>query len=172
MQIYKTINKINNKIYIGKDSKDKLDYYGSGLILKRAIKKYGMENFEKEILQECTSQEELNEAEKYWIKKENSLIPNGYNIAFGGAGGDTISKNPNKFLIGKNISEGKKRSNYFHSEKTKKQISKKHLGKKLPEETKIAISKTLKEKYKSGEIIAVGMFHEKTLCIKCLLLKE
>jgi len=172
MVIYKTTNKINGKIYVGKDSKDKFNYYGSGLILKRAIKKYGIKNFEKEILQECSSQKELNEAEKYWIQKENSLVPNGYNIAFGGAGGDTISKNPNKNLISKKISEGKKQSDYFHSEATKKQISKKHLGKTLPEATKIAISKTLKEKYKSGEIISIGMANEKNPMYKVSMIER
>lgn len=47
MVIYKTTNLINGKIYIGQDSKDRPNYYGSGKLIHRAIKKYGKENFKK-----------------------------------------------------------------------------------------------------------------------------
>jgi hypothetical protein len=39
--IYKTINLLNEKIYIGQDSKNNIKYLGSGKKLIRAIKKYG-----------------------------------------------------------------------------------------------------------------------------------
>jgi hypothetical protein len=48
--IYKTTNLINNKIYIGKSNTNNSDYLGSGKRLKLAIKKYGKENFKKEML--------------------------------------------------------------------------------------------------------------------------
>lgn len=41
MQIYKTTNLINSKIYIGQDSKNNLSYLGSGKLIKQAINKYG-----------------------------------------------------------------------------------------------------------------------------------
>jgi len=50
MEIYKTTNKINGKIYIGKDTTSNPQYLGSGKLIKRAILKYGVENFTKEIL--------------------------------------------------------------------------------------------------------------------------
>ena len=86
MIVYKITNLINNKIYIGKDEKNRAHYMGSGLYIKRAIKKYGKENFKKEILEECKTKDELCEKEKSWIKKLNYIVPNGYNITKGGEG--------------------------------------------------------------------------------------
>lgn len=90
--IYKTTNLLNGKIYIGKDARNDNTYFGSGLILKNAIKKYGIQNFKKEILETCNSFKELNEREIYWIKYYNSTDKTiGYNIAIGGLGGNTLS---------------------------------------------------------------------------------
>lgn len=54
MVIYKTVNTINNKIYVGQDVHDNPAYYGSGKYLKNAIKKYGKTNFLKIILEYCS----------------------------------------------------------------------------------------------------------------------
>ena len=54
MYIYKTVNKFNNMIYVGlstKSPENSEKYLGSGIRLKHAIKKYGNENFYKEILE-------------------------------------------------------------------------------------------------------------------------
>lgn len=89
MIIYEIKNKINGKVYIGQHSSDEFGtYWGSGKLIKRAIKKYGLDNFERFILERCSTKEELNEREKYWIK-ENDSINKGYNLAEGGTGGDT-----------------------------------------------------------------------------------
>jgi group I intron endonuclease len=88
MVIYKTTNLVNGKIYIGQDSKNNPEYLGSGKIIKRAIKKYGKENFKKEILEECTNQTELDIKEKYWIQELNTINQDiGYNVSFGGQTG-------------------------------------------------------------------------------------
>ena len=87
MFVYKITNNINNKFYIGKFSRDISNfstYWGSGKIIKRAILKYGLENFTKEIIDTIS---ELNEKEIYWIGYTNATII-GYNLTKGGDGGD------------------------------------------------------------------------------------
>jgi group I intron endonuclease len=88
MIIYEIKNKINGKIYIGQHSSKELDlYYGSGKLIKYAIDNYGIENFERTILERCSTKDDLNDREKFWIKEKNSII-NGYNLTNGGTGGD------------------------------------------------------------------------------------
>lgn len=88
MIIYEIKNKINGKSYIGQHSSNELgSYWGSGKLIKRAIEKYGIENFERTILEKCSNKNELNEREIYWIKEKNS-INTGYNLTEGGTGGD------------------------------------------------------------------------------------
>ena len=58
--------------------------YSNCTIFFRAIQKYGFENFKWEVLGEFLI-ENLDEKEKYFIEKENTLQPNGYNIKSGGA---------------------------------------------------------------------------------------
>lgn len=100
MIIYKTTNLINGKIYIGKDTFNDPTYLGSGLILKRSIKKHGVVNFRKEIIEHCSSKEELDKREIFWIKELNSTDRNvGYNIAIGGSGGDTYSHQSEELKI-------------------------------------------------------------------------
>lgn len=98
MQIYLTRNLINNKMYIGKDSKSDPKYLGSGTILKRAIKKYGKENFQKIILEDnIVNLDILNEREIYYINLFNATTnKNFYNISTGGGGGDNFTNHPNK----------------------------------------------------------------------------
>lgn len=98
MIIYKTTNSINGKVYIGKDSKNKKSYYGGGILLKKAIKKYGKKNFKKEIIEFCKSKDHLNEREIYWVNFYKKLLGKDgcYNIADGGIGGNNNPHdNPN-----------------------------------------------------------------------------
>lgn len=110
--IYKIINLINHKIYIGRHyGKIEDKYSGSGLLLNKAYKKYGKNNFKKELIEINNNLLENKNREKFWIKELNSFQPNGYNINEGGDGGDNITNNPNYDKICKNISESVKRRN-------------------------------------------------------------
>jgi len=139
MQIYKITNLINSKIYIGKDVSSNSNYYGSGVILNNAIKKYGIENFNKEIIDTAQNKEDLSEKEKYWISFYNSTNKEiGYNISKGGDGGDTISNNPNRHIISQKIStssftKGKTYEESYGVDKAleyKKKLSESHKNRK------------------------------------------
>ena len=75
--VYITTNLVNNKKYIGqhKYSKSGIDknYFGSGKYIQRAIQKYGINNFSCEILEYCSTKEELVLKEKYYIAKFNAV---------------------------------------------------------------------------------------------------
>lgn len=91
--IYKTTNKINQKVYIGKHQSSEYDekYFGSGKILRRAIEKYGLENFSNEIIDTADTDDELNKKEKYYIRHYKELYGEDcYNLASGGDGGDVF----------------------------------------------------------------------------------
>lgn len=84
--IYKITNKINNMIYIGAHitSNPYDNYYGSGLIIKRAIKKYGNYNFHKEVLFIFDNKEDMLKKEKELVNIDFISNPNTYNINIGG----------------------------------------------------------------------------------------
>lgn len=104
--VYKTINLLNNKIYVGKHSTHNINdgYYGSGKLIKQSIKKNGIENFKVEILEYCTK-DSLDEREIFWINKLNSRdLTIGYNLNSGGTGFSCGDENPmrkNKELLKK-----------------------------------------------------------------------
>lgn len=101
MIIYKITNLINNKVYIGQTTKtiewrfnkhceDAMKNINTTIHIQRAILRYGKENFKIEQIDTASSKNELNEKEKYWIRYYNSKT-NGYNMTYGGEGGDTYS---------------------------------------------------------------------------------
>lgn len=100
--IYKITNQLNNKVYIGQSINIKKRFnchiweafnekqIPYNYAINRAIRKYGIKNFELEVIEEC-KKEELDEKEKYWIKYYNSNNPNyGYNMTEGGDKGPSL----------------------------------------------------------------------------------
>ncbi|AGN30131.1 SegD homing endonuclease [Vibrio phage nt-1] len=87
--IYKITNTINNKFYIGKHKTENIhdSYLGSGILIKRAVKKYGKDKFIKEILFICDDENVCNEAEERIV---DEILVNDemcYNLRTGGHGG-------------------------------------------------------------------------------------
>ena len=60
MEIYKITNLINSKIYIGKDTTSDPNYYGSGILIRKSIQKYGIENFLKEVIDTAENNSDLS----------------------------------------------------------------------------------------------------------------
>ena len=85
--VYQITNKINGKKYIGQHQTSNIDdgYMGSGTIIRRAVKKYGVDNFVKDILFIFDNREEMNTKEAELITDE--FLVDSYNITTGGRGG-------------------------------------------------------------------------------------
>jgi group I intron endonuclease len=109
--IYLTINKINGKRYIGQHKSKDWDnnYIGSGVYLKRAIQKYGIENFTCFPLAWVWDKEELNNLEIEYI----AYYKPEYNLTKGGDGGWEYA---NKF----HTEETRKKLSEFHKKNTKR----------------------------------------------------
>jgi glycine cleavage system H lipoate-binding protein len=84
--LYKITNIINNKYYIGVHSTNNLDdkYFGSGTAIKNAIKKYGIENFKKEVIEFFDTAEEKWLPEIKYVTLDVTKDKNSYNMAPGG----------------------------------------------------------------------------------------
>lgn len=88
--LYKTINLINSKYYIGIHSTNDLSdgYIGTGKLLKQAIKKYGKENFKNEIIIFFSTKEKAYSTERQVVSQEFVEQKNNYNLRIGGIGGN------------------------------------------------------------------------------------
>ena len=99
MYIYVYTNKINGHQYVGQTNNLQKRYNGHksdsqnpnshsyNLPLHAAMRKYGIENFTFEVIEEVATEEEANQRERYWIeKKKTHISEGGYNITFGGDG--------------------------------------------------------------------------------------
>lgn len=127
--IYETTNNINGMKYIGKCIYGRINnwetYLGSGTYLKKAIEKYGKENFTREIICEADSDEELNSLEEHYILERNAVDdPRYYNLKLTAIGGDTFTDNPNKerTRMLKSINATGKRNSQYNKPKSDKMI--------------------------------------------------
>jgi hypothetical protein len=148
--VYKITNNQNGKFYIGAHKTKNLEdgYFGSGVVLKESIKKYGRENFTKEILKFSETESEMYDAEKELV----IISETSYNMTLGGRGGfshiDNFGENNpmrKSFETRKKVSEAVKikrnnpeRKKYYDDisrENLKKAVDK-NTGTKRPEHSK------------------------------------
>jgi hypothetical protein len=166
--VYITTNLINGKQYIGDHSTNKKDdnYIGSGKYLLYALDKYGIENFERKILEFFDTKENAFNAQEKYINEYNTLVPNGYNISPKGGHQckNSVSESTKKLLrisakkqfysLEYRIAHGEitklkmnnpvikkkqieaRKKRAPHSKETRKKMSKTRTGKKHSEETK------------------------------------
>ncbi len=177
--IYKITNLLNGKPYVGQTTRTIEERFKEHVshnqyLIGKAIRKYGKENFSIEVLDECETQKELNERERFFIATLNCRHPNGYNLDIGGKG-HVFTEEHKRHLseaqagerhhqFGKPLKEetkaklslalsGDKNPFYGrkHTDKTKAKISRALQGKPLSEETKAKLSAIGKGKPKSEE---------------------
>lgn len=102
--IYCVTNKINGKKYVGltkRTLKKRWEYHctestsnktmeksklNRDRVILRAIRKYGKDGFDLEVVDNAPNLATSRELEKHWIKKLNTKTPNGYNLTDGGEG--------------------------------------------------------------------------------------
>jgi group I intron endonuclease len=140
--IYKIVNVINNKIYVGSAKNFKVRWnkhisslknnHHHNILLKRAFDKYGIDNLKFEIIEVISDFTILKQKEQYYLDTLYPFGDNGYNISVNSTGGDNLSQNPNRDVIVKNMSKIIKLTHKNRSEERKKEISFNLLGKKNP----------------------------------------
>lgn len=107
--LYKTTNLQTGEYYIGMHSTNDLNdgYRGSGVRLRRSIKKYGVEQFKTEVLETFESREQLAEAEMLIVSEELLKDQSCLNLKVGGEGGSGLKSHTEETK--RKMSESKKR---------------------------------------------------------------
>lgn len=148
--IYRFKNQLNGKVYIGQTVKSLRKRVIQHLTNSRpttkahktyfhnALNKYGIENFSVDIIERCSSKEELDNREIYWIAYYNSTNKKfGYNIDSGGSTGKitkSLSEDHRKALLSANLGKHRSKDTKINLSKTHKQLwqnsefKSKHIG--------------------------------------------
>lgn len=162
MIIYKIVNALNGKIYVGQTSKT-IEHRFRGhkksaeLKVNRklydAMNKYGIENFQIYEIEKVLNKTQADEREKFWIEKYNTFGPNGYNMTIGGGGGYTLDSWSEEQRNELYERQANKRKGQKRSPETRKKLSELKKGKTFEEqfgersdEIKKKISETNKKK--------------------------
>ena len=162
MLVYKYVNNVNGKVYIGQttrtlEERHKEHERRKNTAFDKALSKYGSKSFTCEVLCQCDTTEALNEAEKYYIKLYNSLVPFGYNMCEGGnntKGYTHKDESKRKMSVakkGKYLGNDNPFYNKTHNEETRKKLSEARKGRKLDSEWKENLAKA---------------HHKKVLCVE------
>jgi|GEM_PF-1285040 len=119
--VYKATNKTNGKVYVGITTKTLSERIFAHVnranveksVFQRAIKKYGLSNFDFCVIDTANTKEELFKKEQLHIANLNSMSPVGYNLTIGGEGickmTDQIRKKISQTKTGKSVAKLKGR---------------------------------------------------------------
>lgn len=189
--IYKITNKINGKFYIGQSvdiDRRFMEHrtpHGTMNSIKLAMRKYGMENFSFEVIEEC-SEDKLNEREMYWIA---TLKPQ-YNRCGGGTGarGHHVSEGVRSELSRKSkaywdrLPDEKKQSivqnltgppvGHLVSDETKGKLRAANLGKKQSAQTVEKRKETMRKKKENGYRLTNERHKKKVICVETGIVYE
>lgn len=148
MIIYVITNKLTGKQYVGQTIQTLEKRWsrhgwhcttaGRRMPISDAIGRYGKENFSIETLKNCSSLDDMNFWEKYYVNTLNTWVPNGYNLKAGngsGACSDEIKKKISRSNKGRKVSQ-----------ETRDKLSKSHKGIRMSDETRRKLSNINKGK--------------------------
>lgn len=137
MLIYLITNRVNGKKYVGQTVQTLKNRWsahkstarrGRGKFIANALRKYGEDTFDVDILTNCKNKKALDAAERWFIKMYQANDPKfGYNLSIGGGGRSgvhqTLSEEHKRKISLSRKGQSNSRPGYRHSEETRKKIS-------------------------------------------------
>ena len=152
---YRTTNQINWHYYFGIHSTDDLEdgYIGTGTLLKRAIKKYGKQNFVKIIIADYSTRKEASDHEKLAVTMVQVECDECYNLKTGGLNEATFKHTPEarKKISDAQIGKPSGRKGFKHSEETKLKMKQWWIDNPMSMKDREKVSKTFKGRIHSEE---------------------
>lgn len=185
MIIYKATNIVNGKNYIGKTSNLRLrknNHFSEAFSMKHpnnyfhnAIRKHGRINFVFRIVDECRKEDVDILEEKYIREFKSHFTENGYNLTYGGDGGDTTSMHPKRKEIIDKRRKSNSGENHFTSRMNKKEyiifsnkLKKNHFTKNLSKEELLEYGRRMrkigKEHPRAKRIVIIHPDGKKKFC--------
>lgn len=158
--IYLTTNKINGKRYVGQHRYKRLydGYIGSGSLLKKAVKKYGKNNFDIEYLETDLSKDDVDWYEQWYIEVLNPE----YNLAKGGQGvryRDTVSCQESK-LKNSEVNKRKWMDPVYRAWMMEKRAKRRGIPNPKSEEAKKHIKESIQKRKEAGTYkVRTGWHH-------------
>ena len=117
-KVYCITNLINNHKYIGITSRSLKIRFSEHCchpctLIYDAVKKYGKENFIIELIEDNVPNDLIDEKERYYINKYNTLKPNGYNLSTGGISNKDVNEETRQHLKEINLGINNPRCNKY-----------------------------------------------------------
>lgn len=150
--IYLITNKLDGMKYVGQTTRTIEERFEEHkrhkkFFIGNAINKDGAKNFTIEVIEECETQEQLSEREKYWIAYFDCIAPKGYNLTDGGEFNWNHLPEVRAKISAANSGENHPMFGKHHTDEAKARISVSGKGKRRSEEFKARVSASQPEKH-------------------------